>query len=404
MELFGVGAVGQRSLVSSFGQLSWFSPSGFTTLDMALAAKHTSRLPIRDMEMLVSKEQLAGADLSTVAGGSFGPYILMSLPAADAYNEHTWVYQSTAEEAITGDRPPIWAGYWTGTRPVEWMRTDLGGERLYYVSVDHDGQNRLWEAFQPDRLDNDCPITWALWTRGYFGVGSPTQKPPGRNCLFRFADLALAAIDEKLDVGVWFAGGAKGAFSQIAAYQLSPMRGSLRAGVILTGEDLLFGLKAQSRNLRTGDALQQDDSTGTCGVEKSTFGEEDESSQLLIVGHGPASLRWIRAHAQLQPEDPSANPDALSATPEDPVAVRFDGMGATDIADLAVPLDVFSGVATYTATLGNYSSTAAVVATSLVSQAAADRVAAQTAEIQAEATVARMNPPILGMGKGFDVA
>lgn len=406
-ELFRVGAVGQRSIVSSFGQLSWFSSSGFTTLDMALAAKHTSRLPLRDLEMLVSKVQLSGSDLSRVAGGSYGPYILMSVPAADAYNLHTWVYQSAAEETVSGDRPPIWSGYWTGTRPVEWMRSEVPEDRLFYLSVDLDGRNRLWEAFQPDRLDNGCPITWAFWSRGYFGVGSPTQKVPGLNCRFRFSDLALSAIDEDLDVGVWFAGGAKGAFSQIGNFAFSVDRGSLQSGVQVTGETQLFGLKAQSRTFRTGDAFQQDDNSGVCGVEKSIFGEEDESFQLLVVGQGPASMRWVRAHAQARTEDPSANPDAKSGVKEEPSAVRFDGVGAAgadSLATLSAQVPNFTGLATYTATSGNYSATAVATTDSLISQQAADRAAARVAEVKAEAEVAGMSPDILGMGIGFEEA
>ena len=401
-ELFRVGAVGQRSMVSSFGQLSWFSSAGFVTLDMALAAKHTSRLPLRDLEMLTSKLQLSGTDLGRVAGAAYGPYVLMSVPASDTYNRHTWVYQSAAEESVAGDRPPIWSGYWTGTRPVEWMRSEMPEDRLFHLSVDADGHNRLWETFQEDRRDNGCPITWAFWSRGYFGAGSPTQKVPGTNCRFRFSDLALSAMDEDLDVGVWFAGGAKGAFSQIGNFSFTVNRGSLQSGVRITGETQLFGLKAQSRTVRTGDAFQQQDVSGVCGVEKSLFGEEDESFQLLVVGHGPASLRWVRSHAQIRPENPSANPDALAGVKEAPSYVRFDGHGADSLEALASQVPGYTGMATFTATSGNISATAVATAESLVSQQAADRIAARVAEVKAETEVAGRSPVVLGVGLGFE--
>jgi hypothetical protein len=76
--------------------------------------------------------------------------------------------------------------------------------------VDEDGNNRLWEAFIPDRLDNGCPITWAVETRGTFGPTSQAGKIPGSNCRFQWADIALSGIAEDLNLGVFFAGSTRG--------------------------------------------------------------------------------------------------------------------------------------------------------------------------------------------------
>lgn len=409
-EVIGVGCQSSKSCVSHYGRLVWFSPQGIAFYDPALSGKITTRLPVRDNEMLVSKAVLSD-DLSQVAAGVFGQWLLMSVPAEDTFNRHTWVLNHASLTTLSDDSGPSWSGYWLGTRPVEWMSGQVANtDRIFHVSVDFDGKNRLWEAFLSDRLDNKCPITWGVFTRGYFGATAAIQeKPPGTRCRLSWVDVAFSAIDEDLNLGVFYAGGTRGGFRQIMSKLVAVSRGSLSHDLVLDNNSTIFGFKAQSRTLRTEDANQQtpDDAEGSCGVETGDEDNIDRNFQLLIVGHGPATLRWVRPFAFLVPEDLSG--DAIACDDETGInAVRFDGVGVKEptladaVQDLAArpPLD-YKSVKTQVVTQGGYESVGVGVGESMVSQAAADRVADIIATRRGENDVSQLQPPIFSTGVGF---
>lgn len=405
-EIFDVGATGQRGIVNHFGNLFWFSQSGFCKFDTAVQTRVKAHLPIRDNELYVSKSELH-EDLSLVAGGAFSQFVVMSVPANSLYNSHTWVMNDAAMETLNEDSGSSWCGYWTGTRPVEWVYGNIAGtERAFHVSVDEDGVNRLWESFRPERLDNGCPITWTIETRGYFGPTSPVQKLPGADVRFAYADLRLTGIEEDVDVGVFYAGASRGAFKQIMAKRVSVMRGSL------TGEEIdmsteLFNLKPQSRKLRTEDARGQNVSveSGSCPVELDKLEDQDESFQLLIVLQGPATLTSIRVSGTPEQEDLSGDPEAF--TDETGAnAVRMDGSGAassSEVESLAEvagrPLQHFTATEVVSLQFGTYSATATATASSVISQRSASRVARQVALRYAEAELTAQVPKVLSVGE-----
>lgn len=408
-EIFRVGCSSNRSVVSHFGQLAWFSPSGFVTLDTALTSKHAARLPTKDNEMLYSKMVLH-SDLSLVAGGAFGEFIVMSVPAEDLFNKHTWVLNSASYDTLRDDSGPSWAGFWLGTRPIEWVHGIVAGtERIYHVSTDADGNNRLWEAFLPERLDNGCPITWACWTRGYFGASSRAPKNFGTDCKACYMDVALTGIEEPLDLGIYYAGGMRGAFKRIATKQISVLRGSLSFDKEINSNSKLFAFKPQARIIRTEDIKLQNDSveTGSCPVERDLLEDTDESFQLLIVGHGPATIRWIRAHAS--PETENFNADAEACQDETAHnALRFDGQGSAGSSFDEVfenlskrELEIFLSNQTQVVTQSGATSVGVGSGESIVSQEAADRVANSIATRQAEFELARNLAPVLSVGEGL---
>jgi hypothetical protein len=406
-EVLGVGCLSSKSCVSHYGRLVWFSPTGIAFYDPALSGKITTRLPIRDNEMLVSKAQLSD-DLSQVAAGIYGQWLLMSVPAEDTYNRHTWVLNHASLTTLSDDSGPSWSGYWLGTRPVEWMYGQVANtERIFHISVDFDGKNRLWEAFLPDRLDNKCPITWGVFTRGYFGATASIQeKPPGTRCRLTWVDLAFAAIDEDLNLGVFYAGGTRGAFRQIMNKLVAVSRGSLSHDQELDSSSTIYGFKAQSRTIRTEDANQQnpDDAKGSCGVETPDEDNIDRNFQLLIVGHGPATLKWVRPFAMLVPEDLSGDARAC----DDEIgfnAVRFDGVGVNTDTYSGAVLDLASksvadyhAVKTQVVEQDGFESAGVGTAESVVSQAAADRVADIVAIRMAENDLSCVLPPIISIG------
>lgn len=412
-QIFDIGCSSAKSVVEHFGQLAWFSSSGIVFFDSAALSKQTARLPLRDNELLYSKTQLH-ADLSQVAGAGFGPYILMSVPAEDLYNRHTWVCNNASLETLQDSSGPSWCGYWTGTRPVEWIHGVIAGsDRIYHVSRDEDGSNRLWESFTKDQLDSGCPIQWAIFSRGYFGMTSQSGKPQGLECQFCWADVSLSGISEDFDMAIYFAGGLRGAFKRILARSYKIAKGSFESGIEIDMSTEIFAFKPQSRTARTEDARQLDNDrdTGVCPVESNYIDCIDESFQLLVVGQGPAAIRWIRAYAQSEKEVQSADNNAL--TDETGInAVRFDGFGvhADDLAGAeavlsVVPVQEYSANATVTLIYSTSSITETATgighATSAISDSAASRMATRIAERMAEQELQEIVPDILSAGEGF---
>lgn len=409
-EVIQVGCLAHRSAVSHYGHLIWFSQSGVAIFDPATSGKLSARLPVRDNEMLVSKARI-DQDVSLIAAGTFGQFLMMSVPSEDIFNKHTWVMNNASLATLSDDSGPSWAGIWTGTRPVEWVCGEIAGvERAFYVSVDNDGNNRLWEAFQPDRLDNGCPITWAIETRGHFGMTSSNpQKNPGARCRLTWVDVALSGTAEDLDLGVFFAGSTRGAYRPMLTKRVSVSRGSLDSNTELSISSQIFAFKPQSRLIRSEDANGQspDPVAGMCGVENPDLDNIDESFQLLVVGHGPATVRWIRSFAYPVMEDLSG--DGRACSDEDRLnAVRFDGVAAFGetaeelIAELsAAPTQEFYSNQTQILHNGDFSAVGVGSAESIVSQAAADRVAKIIAEKQAQAELDAVVPPVLSVGLGF---
>lgn len=409
MVILQVGAVGQRSVMSHFGRIYWMSPAGFTWFDAATASGWTSRAPVRDNEMHVSKLELF-EDLSLCAGAVFGNFVLMSVPAHDIFNKHTWVLNNAALETINDDSGPSWASVWLGTRPVEWIFGQIAGaERIYHVSADEDCENRLWEAFRPERLDNGTPIMWAVEPRAYFGTIFQ-NKTPGRNSRLRWADIALVCIEQDLELGVFYAGGLRGAYKHILAKLISVSEGSVCTDCApICNDTVMCGWKGQVRIARTEDVAQMplDNETGTCAIESEHNEDIDDAFQLLIVGHGPAGIRFIRAFSLLEQEDPNGEPKAcIDETPHQ--AIRFDGAGAENQncavmqAELAAKfISWYSAVKTVSLTSSGITATGIGVSESIISQAAADRVAARIAEKSAEKQIECVATPILSIGEGI---
>lgn len=406
MEILQIGCDSARGVISHYGRIVWMASQGMIFFDPATSGKLTARMPVRDNEMLVSKVRL-NEDLSNVAIGAFGQYLLASVPAEDTFNKHTWVLNHASLQTLEDDSGPSWSSFWLGTRPVQWTYGNIvGAERIFHVSADEDGVNRLWEAFIPDRLDNGCPITWAFETRGYFGQTTQAQKAPGSRCRFAWADIALVGVEEDLDLGIFYAPGVRGSYRQILKKRISVQKGSIISGQPITESTRIFALKPQSRVERTEDANQQTTSgeSGSCSIEKEDLDNIDQSFQLLVVAHGPGAVSWIRPFAFSVSEDFSGDPDACqNETPEN--LVRFDGEGVKS-AELAIAIQemVARAITYYTSNQteiveqGGISAVGVGFAESIVSQQAADRVARIIATKLAEMELKGVLPPIISVG------
>jgi len=207
---------------------------------------------------------------------------------------------------------------------------------------------------------------------------------------------------------VFWAGSQRGAFKRCMTKQLSVARGSLDFEVIIEATDNLFAFKPQSRRHRSEEVTLQlhDTETMSCPPEDRAIENRDDSFQALIVGHGPATIRWVKCFASPEPEENDAG--EAPCEDENPVAgSRYDGVVAVaptieeviDILD-AFREDHFDAHQTLTVTGFGLQATGVGNSESIVSQEAADRVARRIAQKQAEFEILRSTPPSISLGEG----
>jgi hypothetical protein len=267
--------------------------------------------------------------------------------------------------------------------------------RIFHVSVDRDGKNRLWEAFQDFGRDNGCDITWGIETRAYIFQYKGLKT-------WKFAKIYPSEIWGEIDLKVSWAGALKGKYKTSCVKRVSAARGCIDAQVPISAEDtILFGFKKQSRTVTTEDDRNAADAEFTaCGVESERTDDLDTGFQLCIIGSGPAGVRYIRAFAV--PE----NDDSLKGKCEEDEtefkAVRFDGAAVARetieevLADLSAGSVSYSAAATVTASYGGVTVVGVGHSNSTISQSAANKMALQIAQMQAAHELKVNAPPFIG--------
>ncbi len=378
-----VGCLAHRSPVTQFGLTWWYSQFGVTNLDTAQSAFISSELRYQDGEMAISKGLLAQG-LGGVAMAAFENYLLASVPHADVFNTHTWVLDHAPAETKNVDSPDAWNSYWTGTRPVEWASGQVQGEdRIFQFSKDLDGQNRCWEAFSADRSDAGAPITWTVESRGYNNKNIDVKE-------FCFAEIKMSEFAGNVDVAVFWAGVSRGAFKRISTKSIRADEGVITDDLEIEDDTVLYGLKPQSRTIRTEDVSQMPVETTSCGVE-SPFAERlDEGFQLFIVCSGPGAVRSIQMFMSV--EEPNQSGECQE-NEVDPNYVRFDGVGSDDPADLAAAPELFTSTKTVTVSYNGLNFDATADGESLISQSDADKIATERATADANVWLDRVTPP-----------
>lgn len=397
-----IGCKSQKSVIDQQAMLWWFSALGFVSLDSATNSKLTSKLPYRDSEMMESKARLS-EDLSGIAAGTFENYIMLSVPYADTLNRHTWVMDNSVRQNYLEDSPPTWNSYWTGTRPVQWINDQFHGkERVLYISVDYDGLNRLWEAFVPDRRDDECPISWWFETRGLFGAPSSvlTRKT------FRYADLFLSEMAGDIDIGVFWAGARRGKYKKILNKRFRSTEGCFQPDSVITMNSQIFAFKKQSRVVRTQDGkdLSVNETEESCGIESPWLDFFDEAFQILVAGSGPCAVDAVR-----MVYEPAVSRDNLLRTDEcenetEENIVRFDGAAAESRIEAeawqALSGDILEFTSTRSTSVTNqgFTEIAAGDGRSIISQDDADKIALRVAERKASHQIEAVLPLIVSMG------
>jgi len=403
-EIFpNIGCKGQRSVIDQQGMLWWFSSFGLVSLDSAMHAKLTSKLPYRDSEMMESKARLS-EDLSGVAAGTFENYILLSVPYGDLLNRHTWVMDNSVRQNFTEDSPPTWNSFWTGTRPVQWINAEIHGkERMFYISHDYDGVNRLWEAFTPDREDESTPISWWFETRGYFGAPEFIL----RRKTFRYADIYLSEMAGEVDIAVFWAGTRRGKYKKIFTKRYRATEGCFRPDAKITMNSKIFGFKKQSRVARTQDAkdLSVNETENSCQIESPWQEFFDESFQLLVAGSGPCAVDAVKlVYEPPVSRDNLLRTDTCDNETEENI-VRFDGAAAESSDEAAawaeLSHDVFEFVSTRSTSVSNQGFTEIGIGEgrSIISQDDADKIALRRAVRLASNRLEADLPRVVSLGE-----
>lgn len=399
-----VGCVAPRSVSLLHGLLWWYSAQGLTNVNAAMLTRQTSITPYEDNEMADSKSRL-GDDLNGIACGFFENYLLVSVPYCDKHNTHTWCLDGATLQRKDQQSPFAWNSFWTGTRPVEWFYgLFAGANRIFYASVDFDGQNRLWEAFSPDRLDDGCPITWYVETRSY-GADVPLKDKK-----MLYADIFLSELAGTVDLGVFWAGPHRGRYKRILTKRIESPRGSFRVGHNVSSDQKIFAFKKQVRALRTQDGrlLASDEDLSSCDVESIKLDFLDESFQLLIVGSGPGAVRGVRLYLEPAPGSPgSVSPNKeLSGRCEENEGpeqnfVRFDGAASDSVEALNANIPLFTSNQTVTITEQGITEVGTGYGESVISQADADKIATTTARRKAARKLEEALPILISTGLGL---
>lgn len=398
-----IGCKSQRSLVETSGFLWWYARQGLISMDQALNARRSSRLPYRDSEMIESKARLSD-DLSGVASASFENYLLVSVPFANRFNRHTWVMDQLPRESLNEESPPAWNSVWTGTRPIEWITTSVRGKsRIFYISFDYDGVNRVWEAFTPDRLDNKCPISWWFETRAYIG----DRRYELRNKTFKFADIFCSEMLDIVDVGVFWAGANRGQYKMIFKKRFVATKGCFRPGITLDRNSKIYSFKKQSRTIRTQDGkeLSPNYKFSSCDVEDSWEEFYDKNFQLVVAGSGNFAAHAVKIYMEPpRPQDILESQEHCDDETDENI-VRFDGAAAdsgqeeTAWKELAEAPTEFLSVQMVTVSRDGFSEVGTGRGRSIVSQQDADKIARCAATRLASRMLEDDLPRIVSVGQ-----
>jgi hypothetical protein len=311
---------------------------------------------------------------------------------------------ASVSQNLLQDSPPVWSSFWTGTRPTQWVSVEQNGKtRLFYISPDFDGTNRFWEAFTPNREDENCPISWYVETRAYPG----DDRLALRDKTFRFADIFLTEIHGDFDLGVFWAGSHRGRYKQIYDKRFKAARGCFTPTFQISMDTEIFAYKKQSRVARTEDVMTKvaEDEFSSCDVERPWAEQYDEAFQLLICGSGQGAIRAIKLYNEPpSPRDDRLKVDSCEDETEENVA-RFDG-GASEedtIAEAHAQLSSgpmeFTSVQSASVTSGGFTEVGVGSGRSIISQRDADKIALAVATRKASHELEDILPRIVSIGE-----
>lgn len=360
--LQSIGCVAPRSIVTQHGLIWWMTPKGLISLDDAVKLNVSSRLNIEDQEMAYSKANMSH-DVSNVCGSYFENFLFHAVPVGDKYNTRLHVLDQAPMDGVMGNS---WPSHWEGWRPVDFARGVIGSEeRVFCISRDLDGVNRIWELFTDDKTDNGIPITSYVQCKLHL-FDSRDYKA------FRYAEVEAVGIKGPTSF-LLAAGGLKGAFQPIGTKEVVSTIGQVYDDEEYSEDgNLIAGSKAQTRIIKSIDSSEPSDCNGEC-IESEKRGLIDKGLSLLIVWSGIAGISSYRIFVRHEPEA------ILGRCEEDETGVKLltpDGCGTTEDFSTSSPFTTYTAEETYSQDGVSETETA----TSIISQEDAVRKAMATAK------------------------
>jgi len=335
--LKSVGCVAPRSITKQWGELWWYSAKGLINMDAAVIMNQSSVINVRDLEMAAVKQNVS-YDLGTIAACEWENILVQSVPNGDRFNTYTMVLDQVPFENAT----PAWSSYWTGWRPVEWCKGTLDGmERVFFVSADYDGNNRLWEANLESKTDNGVAIPCWLQTKDYLFSSRDWKK-------FKYAELELMDIFGDVSIGV-AVGGLRGAYQTILSKEIKADIGQVYPDSEYgpePGDHVFAGSKPQTRVIKTNDTPAPSECNNEPVESDSRAGFTDKAFSLLIMWAGDMALRAYRLFAYL---DPQGYEGTCETQEESPRLLSDDGCAVLDVFCEEDPLPSFTASSTFSA-------------------------------------------------------
>lgn len=283
-----VGCVSGRSIVQQYGLLWWWTERGLISQDDALRINITSRLDVRDNEMIQSKMNLS-YDLSGVAGGTVENFLFHAVPNGNRFNTRVHVLDQAPFEMNQNS----WPSYWTGWNPIEFACGKIGtSEKVFFASTDDDGKNRIWELFRNEKTDNGIPITSYFISRRFYFGNKDYKK-------FRFAEIELENIVGPVAVMACVAG-TRGAFQPIMVKDINALHGQIYPDQTY-GPNLIANTRPQTRTVKTQDVSAASQCNSNC-VESKIDGMIDKAFTFMLIWSGQMGVSGFRMFVQDEPE------------------------------------------------------------------------------------------------------
>lgn len=284
-----IGCVSPRSIVQQYGIIWWYSSKGLINFDDALRLNVTSRLTIQDTEMAASKAYLS-YDLSGVCGGINENFLFHAVPYGDSVNTRIHVLDQESFEGSANS----WPSYWTGWRPVEFATGTINSyDRVFTISKDYDGVNRIWELFRSEKNDNGIPITCYIQTRPLFFNNRDYKR-------FKYAEIELCNIVGSVAIKV-AAAGLRGGYQTICTKDIVSTVGQIYSDSLYgTNEHTIYGSLPQTRIILTDDMPGPSDCNSEC-IESDRRGLIDKAFSLAIVWSGELGVSAYRMFSLFEP-------------------------------------------------------------------------------------------------------
>lgn len=364
------GCVSHRSVIRQLGQIWWYSQHGLVNYDIGAAENVSSAYVTADNEMAASRAAVVPRE-STVATGTFGNYLLVSVPHAGRGNRHTWVLDQSVIQTMQGQSGPAWAGVWTGFQAVEWATfVEDGTERVFAAATDGT-RNQILEFREDVLQDSGQDIECAVELR-VMVAGADVQRE------IRNAELFFSELRGTVDIRADWRGLSRGAYKECLTTRVEAGQGLFRPGATLSASStLLFSTRGQSRRLWTREiATSSEAPLSSAGIEQPERETKDYGFNLLVSWSGRAALRGIRLGINPEIEREMGKCESPES---EPAFVRFDGLAATDPSALELPLPIYSGTAAVSGTARGITEVASATCRSLLSEETALKQATQYA-------------------------